>query len=165
MIYWLDSSVLIQSRHKYHTKERVPEFWQWLDEKLDAGVIRMPHRAFKEVTDGNDWLVPWCKLRKNKGLDVPKTDEIEAKYKALSAYVSLTYKHTPRQVMEHLRGADGWVIAYAMALGGVVVSEEDRARKNDTSSIKIPNICRAQKPKVPWVDTFGMLDAIGDWSK
>jgi len=165
-IYWIDSSVLIQSRHKYHTKERVPQFWSWLDGKLDSGVIQMPHRAYREVTAGNDWLVKWCKDRRDRGLDVSSSAEVQSAYRQLVAHVEHKYRHAQHQIREFQRGADGWVIAHAKATRGIAVSEEDRARKNATSSIKIPNLCREIQPRVRWLDTFGMLDELeADFSR
>ncbi len=159
-VYWVDSSVLIQSRHKYHTKERIPQFWIWLDKQCREGVVRMPHKVYKEVTDGTDWLVQWCKLRQSFGLDVPHDDDIEQAFKELQRYVGTRYKHVPHKIIDWARGADGWLVAAAKARGGVVVSEEDKAKRNDTNVIKIPDLARDFADR-KWMDTFAMMDALG----
>lgn len=125
----------------------------------------MPHRVYKELTDGNDWLVDWCKNRQQHGLDVQHGKDIEFAYQRLQSFVGANYAHVPHQIIEFARGADGWVVAAAEARGGIIVSEESRAGQNATSSIKIPNLAK-DFAKRKWTDTFGMLDALGaDFSK
>jgi len=53
---------------------------------------------------------------------------------------------------------DGWLIAYAKAKAGIVVTQEvlDLGAK---SRVKIPNVCQAFD--VPFLDTFKMLRALG----
>ena len=124
----------------------------------------MPHAAFKEVTKGSDWLAKWCKDRRDRGLDIPPDEAVQAKYRELAKYVQRHFSHAQHQINRYHRGADGWVIAHAWSNGGIVVSEEDRARSHETSSIKIPNLCKAQRIK--WMDTFGMLEDLeADFSK
>lgn len=164
-VYWLDTSVLVESRRKYHKKDRLPQFWTWLDKQFRDGGAKMPHRVYKELTDGNDWLVDWCKNRQPHGLDVQHDKDIEFAYRRLMTFVSKEYAHVPHQIVEFSQGADGWVIAAAEARGGIIVSEESRASKNETSSIKIPNLARDFANR-KWMDTFGMLDALkADFSK
>lgn len=164
-VYWLDTSVLVESRRKYHTRERVPQFWAWLDKQFRDGVTKMPHRVYKELADGDDWLVEWCKNRQPNGLDVQHDKDIELAYRQLQQFVGKKYAHVSHQIVEFSRGADGWVIAAAKARGGIVVSEEGRAKKNDTSSIKIPNLAK-DFANLRWMDTFGMLDELkADFSK
>ena len=164
-VYWLDTSVLIESRRKYHKRERLPQFWSWLDKQRRDGVVKMPHAVFKEVCDGNDWLVDWCKRRQSNGLDIQHDAAIQTAYKQLQVYVGNRWRHAPHQIIEFSRGVDGWVIAAARAKGGIVVSEEDRAKKSDSNSIKIPNLARDFAER-KCIDTFGMLDELkADFSK
>ena len=164
-IYWLDTSVLIESKRKYHKRERLPQFWTWLDKQLRAGVVKMPHAVYKELCDGNDWLVDWCKHRQSIGVNVQHDDAIQTAYKQLQIYVGNKYKHVPHQIVEFSGGADGWVVAAARAKGGIVVSEEDKAKKNDTNNIKIPDLAKDFAER-KWMHTFDMLDALGaDFSK
>jgi hypothetical protein len=160
-VYWIDSSVLIQSRHKFFPRERDLRFWAWLDEKLGTGEVRMPHRVYVEIAKGNDWLVKWTKDRRNKGLDVPADAAVQKAYRQIVASLQLTHSHVPHQIADFCNGADGWVVAHAQVGGGIVACEEDKARKHDTSNIKIPDVCKLCEPsRVKCVDTFGMLDGL-----
>ncbi len=64
----------------------------------------------------------------------------------LGANISDTVQHQMQRIVNGWprwrpirsgNGADPWVIAYALALGGIVVSEEQR----DAREVKIPNVC------------------------
>ena len=160
-VYWIDSSVLIQCHQKYHPYKLRPTFWSWFAGQLDKGTVKMPHRAYREITeDRDDWLAKWCRTNQGRGLDIAASPEVQKKYREIAADVRLRKRHVEHQLMEFLKGADGWVIAYAAVLGGVVVSEEDKARKNETDIIKIPDECREHSPKIKWTDTFGMLNVL-----
>ncbi len=56
------------------------------------------------------------------------------------------------------KGADGWLVAYAKAKAGIVVTQEV-LDPNVRSRVKIPNVCQAFR--VPFCDTFQMLRGLG----
>jgi hypothetical protein len=144
MPYWIDAGVLIQAHRGYLTRSILPQFWEYLDEHLDGGQLRMPRLAYKEITEGgyDDELVAWCKPRKRRGLCVNETKAVQERYGQLCAYVQEEFGNKPQQARKWFGDADGWVIAYAMATGGAVVTEE-HARSSAKSQIKIPRLCRA----------------------
>ena len=55
-------------------------------------------------------------------------------------------------------GADPWVIAHAIAHGGVVVTFEARAPVN-SHQVRIPNVC--QRFDVRCITTYQMLRELG----
>jgi hypothetical protein len=151
-IYWIDSGVLIQAKNGLYAMELVPKFWGFVEAQLKAGVIRMPKMSFDEVTDGNDDLAKWCKSRRNIGYFCCKSSgrEVQARYGTIAEYVAENYP--PHAVAEFLKGADGWVIAHALATSGFVVTEE--LRNKYKSKIKIPVVSKALR--VPWKATHQM---------
>jgi hypothetical protein len=156
-VYWIDTGVLIQSRHRYHPRERVPKFWSWIDEELDAGRLRMPKVVYGEVIKGKDWLVQWTKDRQNRGLCVAPDRAVHQQYTRVADHVELNYRDG-HQKDRSLHGADLWVIAHALASqDAVVVSEEDKAKPGD-NRVKVPNVCRELNVKC--YDTFKMLDEL-----
>ena len=36
-VYWIDTSVLVESHRTYHRFDIIPQFWGWLDQQLDLG--------------------------------------------------------------------------------------------------------------------------------
>ena len=103
--------------------------------------------------------------RQSIGLNIQHDPAIETSYKQLQAYVGNRFKHVPHQIIEFSGGADGWVIAAARAKGGIVVSLEDRAKRNETDSIKIPNLTTDFAER-KWMHTFDMLKRLkADFSK
>ena len=152
MSYWLDTDVLIQAKNKPYKFDRVPQFWSFVDEKLQTGEVRASSMNYKEWTDGTDDLSEWCKRRKANGLAVKPSKDVQDCYQKVCDHVVSKYK--PHQAAEFLKGADGWVIAHAMAEGGIVVTEE--VRRTTKTSVKVPIVCKALG--VRCVDTYQMLD-------
>lgn len=149
--YWIDSGVLIQAKNGHYAFELVPKFWIFIETELKSGVIRMPKMCFDEITDGNDDLAKWCKSRKNIGYFCCKADKaVQDAYATVANHVALNNK--PHIAAEFLKGADGWLIAHAIATGGFVVTEE---LKNTIKwKVKIPNVAKALK--CPWKATHEM---------
>jgi len=56
------------------------------------------------------------------------------------------------------RSADGWLVAYAMTKGGIIVTHE-RYSKDKLIKVPLPNVCR--NFGVQYVDTFKMLRELG----
>lgn len=151
-IYWIDSGVLIQAKNGAYGMELVPKFWTFIETQLKAGTVRMPKICFDEVTDGTDELAKWCKARRTIGHFCCKSSgkDVQESYRVVAEYVATKYK--PHQAADFLKGADGWVIAHALATTGIVVTEE--LRNNYKSKIKIPIVAKALR--APWRATHEM---------
>ena len=149
--YWIDSGVLIQAKNGLYAMELVPKFWTFIETELKSGRIRMAKMCFDEVTDGNDELAKWCRSRKGIGHFCCKADAtVQDAYKTVADHVAAN--HRPHAAGEFLKGADGWVIAHAIATGGFVVTEE--LRNNYKSKVKIPTVSKALR--CPWKATHEM---------
>src|SRR4051812_29192360 len=119
----------------------VPAFWTFIETKLKDGSIRMPKMCFDEVTDGNDDLAKWGKQRKNIGHFCCKASgdkEVQKQYAQIAEFVY--EKYPQHSAADFLKGADGWLIAHALATSGYVVTEE--LKNKYKSKIKIPNISK-----------------------
>jgi hypothetical protein len=154
--YWIDSGVLISAKNGLYAPSLVPGFWTFLEAQLTRGTIRMPKMCFDEVTNGNDDLAKWCKARKAVGHFCVKSDrEVQRRFGEVADYIAS--KHSPHAAADFLKGADGWVIASALATGGYVVTEE--LRNKYKSKIKIPIV--AKDLKAPWKATHEMCRELG----
>ncbi|HEY1307711.1 MAG TPA: DUF4411 family protein [Vicinamibacterales bacterium] len=150
-IYWIDSGVLISAKNGLYSPDLVPKFWSFLEEQLKSGAIRMPKMAYDEITDGNDDLAKWCKARKNVGFFCVRADrQAQERFSEVANHVCASHK--PHAAADFLKGADGWVIAHALATGGYVVTEE--LRNSYRSKVKIPIVCKALR--APWKATHEM---------
>jgi hypothetical protein len=156
--HWIDTSVLVQSRQKYHKRERVPQFWSWLADRVEDGSILMPHEAWKEISKGNDWLAQWVKRRENTGLNSLPDQKVQDLYRKCADDVKTKWSRVPHQWVKTLDGADLWLVVHAKASNGIAVSEENKAARHETDSIKIPDVCKHFDVK--WADTFLMLDTL-----
>ena len=61
MLYLLDANVLIDANRDYYQLQRVPEFWEWLENAGENGHVKMPLEVYEEVRDGKDDLATWAK--------------------------------------------------------------------------------------------------------
>ncbi|GAG59247.1 unnamed protein product [marine sediment metagenome] len=61
MLYLLDANVLIDANRDYYPIERVPEFWEWLENAGENGNVKIPLEVYEEISDGQDELANWAK--------------------------------------------------------------------------------------------------------
>lgn len=153
-IYWLDADVYIQAKNGPYKFERIPGFWVFLAQQFDNGNIKSPKRVYDELTDGSDVLASWCRRMRDRGLSVKADKDVQHCYRQIANHVHTKYK--PHQANEFLKGGDGWVIAHAMATGGIVVAQESERSKK--SKIKVPTVCREFNVKC--IGTYDMLDRL-----
>lgn len=152
--YWLDADVYIQaSRGPY---KRVPQWWSFLAKQVELGIAKSPKIVYDEIAKGRDDLAEWCALRKEKGLCVHPSREIQEECMGkIADYVYKTYKS--HQSAEFLKGGDAWVIAHAMPTKGVVVTMESLRKMK--SKIKLPTICKVFD--ITYINTYEMNDKLG----
>jgi hypothetical protein len=154
--YWLDADVYIQAKNGPYRFEFAPGFWEFLARQFDEGNIKSPKKVYDELTEGSDLLASWCRRMKNRGIcSSSGGKEVQECYGRIANYVYTEYK--PHQADEFLKGGDGWVIAHAMATGGIVVAQESPRSKK--GRIKVPTISRVFGVKC--IGTYDMLGHLG----
>ena len=153
-IYVLDANVFIEAARRYYAFDIAPAFWRALVEHAEDGRLRSIDRVKDEIVRGNDELKTWANSDFHERF-VPTTDEdvIEA-YRRVIAWVHEQSQFNDAAKAEFADGADGWVIAYAMAKECVVVTHE-QFNPDIRRKVPIPNVCR--EFGVQHVDTFQML--------
>ena len=141
--FWLDADVLIQAKNDLYSFEIAPPFWSFLDEQAKLGKIRSSTKIYDEILKREaekDKLTLWVKNRKNSGMFVAPTKDVQKVYGQFADYTMETYSQRRPKANAFLSGADGWIIAHAKCDGGIVVSHESRVDKSSMTP-KIPNIC------------------------
>jgi hypothetical protein len=135
--FWVDASSLVEAhRRKYRDKRH--EFWGFLSSKVTDGSVCSPMQVYEELLKGKagDYLINFGKSR--PGMKVFANRSIFDAYRVIAGHVAATYE--PKRWEEFLGGGDAWVIAFAMRMGGTVVTEESASRKK---KIRIPPVCEA----------------------
>ena len=137
-LYFPDTSALIAAWEERYPQDLFPSVWWFMDGLGDRLAVceEVRTEVIRRAPDLMDWL---GKSSIDSSLSLATLGE-----------------NGSQEVQRHLRrisdgwphwrpvrsgnGADPWVIAYARALDGVVVSEE-RPRVDRRGSVKIPEVC------------------------
>jgi len=152
--YVLDANVFIQAKNQYYAFDLVPGFWNSLIRHAADGTIGSIDRVKQELVRGKDRLADWAASHFSHAFS--STDEagvIDA-YRQVMSWVQHQAQFSDAAKADFASGADGWLVAYAIAKGHVVVTHEQLAPEAERN-VPIPNVCKALN--VRSVDTFAML--------
>lgn len=140
MIYLLDANVLIDANRDYYPIERVPEFWEWLENAGENGNVKIPLEVYEEISDGQDGLANWAKREQIKTalLFQEEVDVSLVSYVTDQGYASDLTDDEVEKI-----GRDPFLIAYALkdkesrCLVTTEVSKPKRLRANR----HLPDVC------------------------
>ena len=165
-VFLLDSDVLISSyrlHHPFSYKEFHP-FWRWLERLAEHGKAELLDSVYKEVTradaHGNeDELARWAEAVFAHHQVSHKTDSIGDAYAHVQNYLVECgcYQPVSYAQWEPEDKADPWLIATAMVLPAVIVTNEQAAKPTPVQPLK-------KEPKIPdvaqalGVRTIGLRD-------
>lgn len=157
MLYLLDANVLIASANGLFQLERVPQFWDWLEDMGTAGHIAIPLEIWEEFKDGNDPLAAWARSD-----DVKRALLFgeEADPGVVGEVVTRGYAPdlTDTELVEV--GRDPFLIAYAYANRDerVVVSGEVSRPGRARGRRKVPDVCGDLG--IECLDLVGLINAL-----
>lgn len=155
--FLIDSDVFITSKNLYYAFEICPGFWNSLIHHYHQGEVRSIDRVRVELLAGRETedLVRWVKSELPGGFFLDTSEE-----KTVSAYeeVMLWVQRNPQfydpAKAKFATEADGWLVAYAMAHGGTVITNE-QSRRESKSRILLPDVCDSFSVK--YRNAFHML--------
>lgn len=157
----LDADVFITAKNAYYAFDICPGYWTALLREHRQGRVFSITRVRDEIRMGQrtDELVQWVSSEVPAGffLDVDEQAVVDV-YADIALWVQRNTQFTDGAKAKFASGADGWLVAYAMTRGDVVVTNEQPAPLSRTS-IKIPDICTTFS--VSYVNTFEFLRMIG----
>ena len=154
--YWLDANVFIEAKNGPYGFDIAPGFWRILDEKTQTGQISSSRMVYDELVGGKeDALAEWARSRRSELFAEPDED-VQAEFVRVADHVDTHYDRS--EAAAFLDGADPWIIAHAIAHGGVVVTSETRAGP-EAKKPKIPNVCDVFHVKP--VHYYDMLRELG----
>ncbi len=157
LIFLLDSDVFIAAKNAYYAFDLCPGFWKGILLAHERGNVRSIHRVKGELLSGRkeEDLVQWVKK------DVPATffddsnsDEVSAAYAEVMLWVQRNPQYLDRAKAKFATEADGWLVAYSMVHGAVVVTNE-QPRPDSRNRVLLPDVCLPFK--VATKNTFLML--------
>jgi len=117
-------------------------------------------RVKDEIDKGNDDLKDWANNHFHLWFASTYDADVINAYGRIMQWGLKQSQFTDAAKAEFARAdnADAWLVAYVLAKGGVVVTEEKFDPKVKRK-IPLPNVCRAFD--VQYVDTFQMLRELG----
>jgi len=163
-IYVLDANVFIEAARRYYAFDIVPSFWNSLHQHADNGVIESIDWVKKELEKGKgkegeeDELTIWANGSFDHAFCSTDEEDVIKSYGKVVTWVQSQPQYSDAAKADFAKGADGWLVAYAMAKGRTVVTHEvlaSDARRN----VPIPNVC--EPFHIRYVDTFAMLRELG----
>jgi hypothetical protein len=155
--FWLDSDVYIEANKREYGFDIVPGFWEMLEKSARDGILKSPSFVYDEIVRYADDVAEWVRARREV-LFIDPTEDIQHRYAEVANHVAATYTNQT-EVHRYLSGADPWLVAYASALGGTVVTRERRIDSSVKTKIKIPNVC--DHFNVPSIDPWTMVRRLG----
>ena len=153
-VYVLDANVFMEAARRYYAFDLAPGFWQGLQQYAASGRIKSIDRIKQELDRGNDDLADWADAEFKDAFATTNRQGVIDVYAGVMEWVTGRGQYTDAAKDKFASGADGWLVAFAIACHCVIVTQElpaPYARNN----VKIPEVC--DEFGVDYVDTFAML--------
>lgn len=154
MAFLLDANVFIEAKNRYYGFDLCPGFWEFLDRKVEEGVVLSVDAVRDELISYGDDLSEW--VRERGVMFQALSPATLPALSALSVWVD-TQQYRAAARSEFLDSADYKLVATAMTNRFTVVTHE---RPSDAvKRVKIPEPCVAHG--VEYINPFGMLRRLG----
>jgi len=157
-VFVLDANVFIQAKHSYYAFDLVPKFWKSLVNYAADGRVKSIDRVKQELDRGKDNLTEWANGHFGHAFVSTDEENVIQSFAEIMAWVQSQSQFSDAAKVDFANGADGWLVAYAIVNGGVVVTQEVAA-PDARRKVPLPNVC--QKFNVSFIDTFEMLRQLG----
>ena len=160
--YLPDANVLMTAFHHYYSPALFPGFWHFLSHHFAEGNLVMIDRVCDEILYPSE-LVSWVVQAVDDPVASTATQQVVDAYVQLMDWVQDNPQFNPSAREDFARSADGWLVAYAMVHGAIVVTNEVSAPES-RSKVKLPDLCH--RFHVRCINTFEMLRELGasfDW--
>ena len=152
--YLLDSNILIEAHRRYYSFDICAGFWHCLLHHHGNNKRLLSIDRVKDELQGKDELCRWVKKAPQTFFPSTGYKVIAESYGKIMEWVHGQSQFLSAAKAEFARGADGWLIAYAMINDCMLVTHEVYDA-NVQKKVKIPNVCRAFDVKI--INTFDML--------
>jgi len=149
MAYLIDADVLIEAKDRYYGFAFCPGFWDWLSQKKNSNQVLSVKAVGDEIGAGQDQLSIWCAghgATMFVPVDPPTTLAMATVSATVAAMQVNGQPYTAAAITEFFAAADYYLIAYALAHGHTVVTNEKghaQGQQPSVKRLKIPNVCVA----------------------
>lgn len=153
----VDANVFIDLA-RYYPDDIAPTFWSQLVECAKSKQWLSIDRVQAEIAKKEDWISEWTDNHARFFMSTERND-VAKEYRRIQVWASR--QECRQTALDRLgRGADGWLVAYAIVEDLRVVTNEVSQPKSHTN-VKIPDICKAKDFRVDCVNMFDMMRALG----
>lgn len=149
-LYSFDTSSLLNGRRDLLPPGTFPTLWERVEAMVASGEVRCVDLVLEELAAREDQVHQWARTQRE--LFVPLSQDVQ-----LAVREVLKEHQRILGIGSGRSGADPFVIALAMARGGVVVTEETPSR--NLTKPKIPDVCTALG--VPQMNLLGFVQKQG----
>ena len=153
--YLLDANVFINAARHYYAFDFVPGFWDALIQHSRRGCIQSIDRIKDELVRGNDFLSEWVKDQFDKAFQTTVDEDVITRYGDIMNWVYEQKQYLDTAKADFANGADGWLLAYALAYDGYTVVTHEVLSSDIKRKIPIPNVCKHFG--MHHIDTYAML--------
>jgi Domain of unknown function (DUF4411) len=153
----LDSDVFIAAKNAYYAFDICPGFWKGVLRAFQVGRVQSLDRIRSELLLGRreEDLVQWVTNQVPAAFFYDSNDaDVSAAFADVMLWVQRSTQYFDRAKAKFATEADGWLVAYSMVHGTVVVTNE-QPRPDSRSRVLLPDVCL--QFRVPYKDTFVML--------
>jgi hypothetical protein len=174
MLYLLDANVLIDAHRGYLSIDRVHQFWDWLVDVGEQGLVKIPLEMYEEIRYGNtraeseagkiDLLAKWAK-EDNVNNALMLNEEVNEALVARITCEGYAENLTDTEIEEI--GRDPFLIAYALVdpANRCIVTTEASKPSKQRSKRRLPDVCIDFNVKSCHAVTFiHDLDFKTDWN-
>jgi hypothetical protein len=153
----LDSDVFIAAKNAYYAFDICPGFWTGILRSYHQGSVRSIDRIRNELLLGRkeEDLVQW--VTKNVPANFfhdSNAADVSSAFADVMLWVQRHGQYIDRAKAKFATEADGWLVAYSMVHGTMVVTNE-QPRPDSRNRVLLPDVCT--QFNVQYRDTFVML--------
>ena len=163
LAYNLDASPFIEAYQRYYGFDICPGFWECLIHYCRERRLKTIDKVRSELVGRGDELSDWVSNAPQEFFESSLAPPVTEAYRDVMRWVYGNNQFYSGAKDNFSRGADGWLVAYTMVHGGILVTHE-APQPNARRRVPLPSVCN--QFGVVHRNTFQMLrelDVRFDW--
>lgn len=153
-LYILDANIFIEAKNRYYGFDIAPGFWTALEGVAGRGIVITIDKVRDELYTRTDILEQWFRTLPDSCVAATETAAVVTAYQKVMSEATNAEQYSETALAKFADDADGWLIAYALATGAVIVTHE-AYQPQAKNRVYIPNISRPLG--IEDIDTFEYL--------
>ena len=122
--YVLDANVFMEAARRYYAFDLAPGFWAGLQRYASVGRVRSIDMVKLELDRGSDDLTDWANAEFKDAFATTSRQDVIDVYSRIVGWLAGRDQYTDAGKHKFASGADGWLVAIAIAGRYVVVTQE-----------------------------------------